>query len=228
MFFPLGDDAPLQVIRFQLVTLGIIIVNGVLFLATDVALPQQAMLAIAAGYGVVPAEFTGFSPPLIGYDPVSEPVTLLTYQFLHASWGHILSNMLFLWVFADNVEDAFGHAAFLIFYLLCGVAGALVHIALAPASIYPLIGASGAVSGVLGAYFLLFPRARVLILFSFLLPLRLSAAWVLGGWFLLQVGSVFLASHEVAVAFWAHIGGFLAGVAITLVLRNRLLIRIGR
>jgi membrane associated rhomboid family serine protease len=228
MFFPLGDNAPLQVIRFQVVTLLIILVNVVAFLSTDVALPQKVMLAIAAGYGVVPAEFLGFSPPIVGYDPISEPLTLITYQFLHASWGHILSNMLFLWVFADNVEDAFGHVAFLIFYLLCGVAGALTHIAIAPHSLNPLIGASGAVSGALGAYFLLFPRARVLIIFTFLLPLRLGAAWVLGGWFLLQVISVFMASGEVAVAFWAHIGGFLAGIALTLALRNRLLIRIGR
>ncbi len=228
MFFPLGDNAPLQVIRFQVVTLAIIVLNVVAFLATDVMQTEQTMLAIAAGFGVVPAEFFGFSPPLIGYDPISEPLTLITYQFLHASWGHLLSNMLFLWVFADNVEDAFGHMAFLIFYLLCGVAGALTHIAIAPASVNPLIGASGAVSGVLGSYFLLFPRARVLILFSFLLPLRLNAAWVLGGWFLLQVGSIFMTAGDVAVAFWAHIGGFITGIVITLALRKRLLIRIGQ
>ena len=102
-------------------------------------------------------------------------MTLITYMFLHAGWLHLISNMLFLWVFADNVEDAFGHWGFLVFYLICGIAGALIHTALQPSSHAPLIGASAAVSGVLGAYIVLFPKARVWILLLMRIPLRISA-----------------------------------------------------
>ena len=125
------------------------------------------------------------------------------------------------------MEDAFGYFAFTLFYLLCGIAGALAHVMMTPNSPAPLIGASGAVSGVIGAYVLLYPKARVWILLFFRIPLRISAIWVLGGWFLLQVFSVLTAEteNEVQVAWWAHIGGFAAGLAITLVLRSRLLIR---
>lgn len=226
MFIPIHDDAPLQVIRFQLVTLTIIVLNVGVYLITGAFRSDEAVMAVAGGFGVIPAEFFGFVEPVIGYDPVSEPLTLITYQFLHAGWMHLISNMLFLWVFADNVEDAFGHVAFAMFYLVCGVFGGLTHIAISPGSLSPLVGASGAVSGVLGAYFLLYPKSRVIVVFNFLIPLRLSALWVLGGWFLLQVASVFMAADsDVGVAFWAHIGGFVAGLALTWLLRGRLLIR---
>jgi membrane associated rhomboid family serine protease len=229
MFIPIHDEAPLQVIRFQLVTLTIIVLNVGVYLITGAFSSDRALMAVAGGFGVVPAEFFGIVEPLIGYDPVSEPITLITYQFLHAGWLHLGSNMLFLWVFADNVEDAFGHVAFAMFYLACGVIGALAHIAVTPGSLSPLVGASGAVSGVLGAYFLLYPKSRVLVLFNFFIPLRLGAVWILGGWFLLQVGALFWNENsDVGVAFWTHIGGFVAGVVITWLLRNRLLIRIAK
>jgi membrane associated rhomboid family serine protease len=130
-------------------------------------------------------------------------------------------------VFADNVEDAFGYAGFLIFYLLCGICAALVHTVIDSASAAPLIGASGAVSGVLASYLLLYPKARVWILLFMRIPLRISAAWALGGWFALQLFSVILASRdpETQVAWWAHIGGFLTGLILTFVLRSRLLVR---
>ena len=132
-------------------------------------------------------------------------------MFLHAGWLHLISNMLFLWVFADNVEDAFGYFAFVLFYLLCGIAGALAHVLMSPDSPAPLIGASGAVSGVIGAYALLYPKARVWILLFFRIPLRISAIWVLGGWFLLQIFSVLTAEQSpksrspggpISAAFW--------------------------
>jgi membrane associated rhomboid family serine protease len=136
--------------------------------------------------------------------------------------------MLFLWVFADNVEDAFGHFAFLLFYVLSGIAGGLTHVLMAPASPSPLIGASGAVSGVIAAYMLLYPKARIWILLFMRLPIRIGALWVLGGWFALQVLSLLVTGEaDVQVAWWAHIGGFIAGLAITFLLRSRLLIRIG-
>jgi membrane associated rhomboid family serine protease len=228
MFIPLHDDTPLKVIRFQTVTLAIIALNTVVFLFTGAFRGDEAMLAIAIGYGVVPSELTGgqaLYPPL---DVIAEPATLVTYAFLHGGWLHLISNMLFLWVFADNIEDAFGHAAFAVFYVIAGIAGGLAHALIDPGSQAPLIGASGAVSGVLGAYLLLYPRARVWILLFMRLPLRLGAVWVLGGWFALQIVSLFAAGPGVIeVAWWAHIGGFLSGLALTFLLRSRLLIRVG-
>jgi len=224
MFVPLHDDTPLQVIRFQYMTGALLLANVVLFLTTDAFNTEAAFAFIAAGYGLVPAELTS-GVILPGYHPVPEPLTLITYMFLHAGWLHLISNMLFLWVFADNIEDAFGHWGFLVFYLICGIAGALVHTLLHPSSHAPLIGASAAVSGVMGAYVVLYPKARVWILLLMRIPLRISALWVLGGWFLFQIFSLFIAGEEdVEVAWWAHIGGFLVGLVLTFILRSRLLV----
>jgi len=158
MLVPLKDDNPLQVIRFQVVTALIVAVNVVIFFFTGALARPEFSSAIASAYGVVPVEL--FSPGMIvpmSLEPVPEPVTLITYMFLHGGWLHLLFNMAFLWVFADNVEDAFGHVGFLLFYVLCGIAGGLMHAIMQPLSQLPVIGASGAVSGVLGAYILLFP-----------------------------------------------------------------------
>lgn len=228
MFVPLHDDTPLRVIRFQFVTLSIIAANVVVFLMTGAFTSEQALEAVATGFGVIPAELTHVGRLDPALHPVPEPATLVTYMFLHAGWLHLISNMVFLWVFADNVEDAFGHFAFLLFYLLTGITGGLTHVLMAPASFSPLIGASGAVSGVIAAYMLLYPKARIWILLFLRLPIRIGAIWVLGGWFALQVLSLLLTGQEdVQVAWWAHIGGFFAGLAITFLLRSRLLIRIG-
>ncbi len=223
MFVPLHDNTPLKVIRFQFVTLAIIVGNVVIFLMTGAFQSDMLLANVATSFGVVPSDITLGVPQ----SPVPEPLTFVTYMFLHAGWIHLISNMLFLWVFADNVEDAFGYFAFTLFYLLCGIAGALAHVMMTPDSPAPLIGASGAVSGIIGAYVLLYPKARIWILLFYRIPLRISAIWVLGGWFLLQVFSVLTAGtdSDVQVAWWAHIGGFIAGLVITLVLRSRLLIR---
>ena len=227
MFVPLHDDTPLRVIRFQFVTVAIILINVTVFLATGAFTSEQTLAIFAVGYGVVPGELTGQIAPY-GFESVLAPFTLVTYMFLHGSWWHLISNMLFLWVFADNIEDAFGYVAFVIFYLLCGIAGGLLHIAMSPASAAPLIGASGAVSGVIGGYVLLYPKARVWILLFLRLPIRIGAVWVIGGWFLLQVISLFTSRDgDADTALWAHIGGFIAGLAITFVLRSRLIIRVG-
>jgi membrane associated rhomboid family serine protease len=226
MFVPLHDDTPLKVIRFQFVTLSIIAGNVVIFLMTGAFQSDANLASVATSFGVVPSDLTHISQN-IPYSPIPEPLTFITYMFLHAGWLHLISNMLFLWVFADNVEDAFGYFAFALFYLLCGIAGALTHVVVSPDSFAPLIGASGAVSGVIGAYVLLYPRARIWILLFFRIPLRISAIWVLSGWFLLQLFSIYTAEKgdEQEVAFWAHIGGFVAGLLITLILRSKLLIR---
>jgi len=151
--------------------------------------------------------------------------TLVTSMFLHADWLHLGGNMLFLWVFGDNVEDAMGHVKFLVFYILCGVAAALAHAVSDPTSVNPMIGASGAVSGVLGAYLLLHPRVRVIVLLFYRLPLPLPAFVVLGGWIALQVYSIYSGaslphSEGASVAFWAHVGGFATGMMLITFMRR--------
>ena len=158
-----------------------------------------------------------------GADQIPAPLTYVTYAFLHGGWLHLIVNMLFMWVFADNVEDAFGHGAFLILYLLCAIGAAVVHTLVAPQSDAPLIGASGAVGGVLGAYLPLYPRARIWILLFMRLPLPIPALYVVVGWLGLQFVSLYLSPpDDVSVAWWAHIGGFASGFLLTLLLRSRL------
>jgi membrane associated rhomboid family serine protease len=223
VFIPLHDDTPHRVIRVQWITFAIIALNFIIFFFTENA--GEAQLAtIAEGFGIVPGELTSAIRPGAALNPVPEPVTLITYQFLHAGWMHIIGNMLFLWVLADNVEDAYGHAGFPLFYLLTGITGGLFHVAVAPGSADPLIGASGAVSGVIAAYVALFPRAKIWVLFGMLIPVRLPAIVILGGWFLLQIHSLWTVPADgIAIAWWAHIGGFLGGLVLTLALKKRLL-----
>ncbi|MEI8177680.1 rhomboid family intramembrane serine protease [Aestuariivirga sp.] len=228
MFVPLHDSTPLKVIRFQAVTILIIALNVMMYLTTGAFNAEAVLDQIASGYGVVPAELTHSAAPILNYDPIAEPLTLVSYMFLHASWWHLISNMLFLWVFADNIEDAYGHAAFAFLYLMSGVVAALFYVMLAPASRIPLVGASGAVSGILGAYVVLFPQARVWILLFMRIPIRIGALWVLGGWFLLQIISWWMdrADPEAGIAWTAHIGGFVAGAGLTYAIRRRLWMRL--
>ena len=225
MFIPLHDDTPLRIIRFQWMTGALIAANVLVFLFTHYVVGGDAELAALYFYGVIPAELVDMAAPE-GPTPVPETLTILTYQFLHGGWLHLLSNMLFLWVFADNIEDAFGRLNFLLFYLTCGIGAALIHALLDPVSDAPLVGASGAVGGVMAAYMLLYPRARVWILLFMRLPLRIPAAYVLGGWLALQFLMLFLApTEQIMVAWWAHIGGFATGFILTLLLRSRLVLR---
>jgi membrane associated rhomboid family serine protease len=225
VFVPLHDENPLRVIRLQLMTAAIIFVNVLVFIFGGVS-GAEAVFAADIGYGVVPNELLNFNregPAAL--NPVAEPITLITYMFFHAGWLHLLSNMAFLWVFGDNVEDAFGHFGFLLFYLLCGIAAALAHVAIYPQSNDPLVGASGALSGVMAAYFLLYPRAKILVL-AYVVPIRLPAFIVLGGWIALQVLSLGATDPNApGVAWWAHVGGFAAGFLITALLRSRLPVR---
>lgn len=172
---------------------------------------EEAVVAHFHSYGAVPGVVTGGPWP-------RSWLGLLTSIFLHGSWMHLGSNMLYLWIFGDNVEDAMGHGRFLIFYLASGVVASLAHVAAHPTSPVALVGASGAIAGVLGAYLVLYPRARILTLLIFGIFIRLveiPAAIVLSLWFLLQLlqGFVTLGVPETtAVAWWAHIGGFVAGL----------------
>jgi membrane associated rhomboid family serine protease len=221
VFIPLSDDNPLRSISFQWVNLGLIVANVVAFFLQNSEGAQAGILSFA----LIPAEL--FQAPLLGGPvafppqsvPVPEGLTLITYQFMHGDIFHLLSNMLFLWVFGDNVEDALGHVKYLIFYLLCGVAGGLLHAALLPTSSLPLIGASGAVAGVIGAYLLLHPRVLVWVLAFRFIPLHIRAAWVLGIWVATQVIMVLLSPID-QVAWWAHIGGLVAGAILVIFLRR--------
>jgi membrane associated rhomboid family serine protease len=220
MFIPLHDDTPLRMIRFQFVTLAIILLNVGIFLLSYLWVAPATGDLYAEGFGLIPQQlFQGGG----GYNPVPEPLTILTSMFMHGGWMHIIGNMLFLWVFADNVEDAFGYFGFIIFYALCGLVGGITHALVMSQSFSPLIGASGAVSGILASYLVLYPRARVWILLFMRLPVPLPAIWVLGGWFLLQVYGLAAAQPGDDIAWWDHMGGFGCGLLITLLLRTRLL-----
>jgi membrane associated rhomboid family serine protease len=221
VFIPLSDDNPLRSIRFQWVTVGLIAANVVVFLWQNVGFGETA----AASFALVPSELLQvgiFGGPAHGpYDRVDVPegYTLLTYMFLHGDIIHLSSNMLFLWVFGDNVEDAMGHIKYLAFYLICGVAGGLLHAFMLPASKLPLIGASGAVAGVISAYLILHPRVLVWVLAFRFIPLRISAAWVLGIWVVTQLIMVLLNQSD-QVAWWTHIGGMVTGAILILFMRR--------
>ncbi|NNE22842.1 MAG: rhomboid family intramembrane serine protease [Rhizobiales bacterium] len=217
MFLPIHDNTVLRLIRFQFVTGIILLINVVIFVYTHVLIGGSGEVSALTSLGAIPALFSDTATLDPSLQLVPEPATLLTYMFFHAGWLHLIANMAFLWVFADNVEDSFGHGGFLLFYLICGIVSALAHIYAAPASKAPLVGASGAVSGVMAAYLVLFPRARVWVLLFMKLPLRISALWALAGWFAFQVVSLLATKQDgtVIVAWWAHIGGFLVGLLIT-------------
>lgn len=209
---PLNDDNPTRTTPF--VSWSLLGACVAVFL-WQLSLGPEGMRAAVYAYGVIPDVLLGGSrlPPELAAVPA--PLTVVTSMFLHGGWLHLIGNMLYLWIFADNVEDGMGHGRFALFYLLCGIAAALAQALPAPDSQVPMIGASGAMSGVLGAYLLLHPRAHVLVLIplGFLSQVvRLPAMLVLGLWFLLQLLSEAAAGEGAGVAFRAHIGGFVAGM----------------
>jgi membrane associated rhomboid family serine protease len=175
----------------------------------------------AVGYGFIPSVVNDFEDLPAIYVRVPEDATYLTYAFLHANWLHLGGNLLFLWVFGDNVEDALGHIRYALFYVACAVAAAFVHSSVNPASTAPLIGASGAVAGVVGAYLVLHPRVKLWILAFGRIPLKLSAALVLIAWALFQVFNIVVAQPDEAVAWWAHLGGMASGALLVVGLRRR-------
>jgi len=210
---PLRDVIPSRTTPY--ITITIIVLNALAWLF-EVSLDPGDLNRFLTIYGVVPAYFAA--------------PTLITSMFLHGSWMHIIGNMWYLWIFGDNVEDRLGHGRFIVFYLLCGIAAALGQVFMDPASTLPTIGASGAIAGVMGAYFVLYPHSRVLTLVPWIIiweVIELPAFVLLGFWFLMQLFSagtiaVTASSHgSGGVAFAAHVAGFLVGVAGVLVLRKR-------
>jgi len=221
MFVPLYDNNFLRHIGFQYVTVLLVAANVAVFLLQQSGLPLNAVISFA----LVPNEIAqgGFlGQPVPGPNDlfaVPEQYTLVSYMFFHADWVHLLGNMLFLWVFGDNVEDAMGHVKYLLFYLLCGIAAGVAHAIVMVDSPRPLIGASGAVAGVVAAYLMLHPRVRVWVLAMKVIPLQINAALALGLWIAMQVAMV-LVPQVGPVAWWAHIGGLVAGAVLVLILRK--------
>ncbi|MGI9482408.1 MAG: rhomboid family intramembrane serine protease [Hyphomicrobiales bacterium] len=220
MFLPLADKNPLKIISFQYATVTIIALNLVNFFLYEVIYTERIEMAANYAYGVIPAVL--FDTHELGphLSRVPGELTLLTYQFFHGDWMHLIANMAFLWVFGDNVEDSLGHFRFLVFYILSGIAAGLTFALMAPASTVPLIGASGAVAGVLAAYMLLHPKQQVWVLLFMRIPVPLPALWAIVAWIGFQVFSLFTQDNNaaVAVAWWAHIGGFVAGLVLLVIL----------
>jgi len=213
--FPISDDNPR--INTPIVTWSIIGVCVLVFF-WQLSLGANGGEIAVYQFGMIPARLFGtatFDPELAAVPAWS---TVFTSMFMHGGWMHLGFNMLFLWIFGDNVEDSMGHVRYLVFYLACGVAAALAQAVVNPESAIPMVGASGAISGVLGAYLLLHPRATVrtvIFLGIFVTMMHLPALIVLGLWFLMQLASAaFSSSGEPGVAFWAHVGGFVAGMAL--------------
>jgi membrane associated rhomboid family serine protease len=208
---PLRDVIPSRTTPY--ITITIIAINGLAWFF-ELAVPREALPEFLQVYGMVPANF--------------HASTLVTSMFLHGSWSHVIGNMWYLWIFGDNVEDRVGHGRFIVFYLLCGMAAALGQIVVDPQSTLPTIGASGAIAGVMGAYFVLYPHSRVLtlVIWIFIQVVEIPAIVLLGFWFLMQLVS----AGEIAatagthggggVAFAAHVAGFLVGMGAVFLFRK--------
>ncbi len=219
-FLPLHDDKTRVLIEHAWVTWGLIAACSLVFLY-EASLAPEDITRLIFGLGLIPASVTGerhLDPGLALVPPLA---TLVTASFLHGGWMHLIANMLYLWVFGDNVEDAMGHGRFLVFYLLCGLVAALAQVAADPGSTVPTVGASGAISGVLGAYLILYPRARVLVP-VIIFPLYLPAFMLLIFWILFQVASAAAGGPMGGgVAWWEHIGGFAAGALLVIPFRHK-------
>ncbi|TCD13684.1 rhomboid family intramembrane serine protease [Oricola cellulosilytica] len=220
MFIPLHDANQLKHIKLQYVTLALIAVNVLVYLAFNLDFVPGFHNAAVFSLGYIPAVVNDFAelPPEAVLIP--EELSLVSHAFLHSGFMHLGTNMLFLWVFGDNVEDALGHFRFLAFYLLCAAAGALAHGLLLPTSEAPLIGASGAISGVIGAYLLLHPKVLIWVLAFGRIPLRLPAFIPLVLWVGYQMAAIVLYPDD-EISWAAHVGGVLTGMALVLVMRRR-------
>ena len=211
---PLKDDNPIQI--FPVMTIGIITLNILIYLY-QLSLSPEAGQALLDRYGAIPALLMHpFSPDLLiaKIAPALPPaLTVFSSMFMHGGFLHLLGNMLYLWVFGNNIEDTLGHSRFLIFYLVCGFFAAFFHTLSDMNSTIPMIGASGAIAGVLGAYILLFPRANVSTLFIFIIfikVIKVPAVLILGLWFLIQLLNA--GTEGGSIAWYAHLGGFLTGL----------------
>ena len=231
--FPYHDENDTQ--RTPIVTMAIIAANVLAWLFVQGAGAEFPLTASVCNLGLIPGELTLSVRPGTGFpmgdgvaclmDPGRQTPHVLTSMFLHGSWMHLLGNMWFLWLFGNNVEDAMTRGRFVVFYLACGLAAALLQVVANPASMIPMVGASGAISGVMGAYLLLFPRVRVmtLVVLGFFITRTALPAWVmLGYWAFIQFASGLTTVNVEGggVAFWAHVGGFAAGLVLAAAFRR--------
>jgi membrane associated rhomboid family serine protease len=235
--FPLRDENP--TLRRSVTTFAIVLANIIAWIVVQGLGSEPSLIKSTCAYGLIPGELLGkvaegTRVPLGGYlfciSGTPHWSTLFTHMFMHGSWFHLIGNLWFLLIFGDNVEDVMGRFRFVLFYLLCGVAAAGAQIYSNPSSTVPMVGASGAISGVMGAYVVLYPRAgvHVLVFLGIFVQRMLFPAWLmLGYWFLLQlVGALpSIAGPSGGIAFWAHIGGFLAGVVLVFFFADRKKVR---
>ena len=227
MLLPLRDENPL--VHTPVATIILIIANVLAWVGLQGLGSPEALGNSVCNFGLIPGDLLGTAavgPGLpadtgsyCAVDGNGSYLTLVSSMFMHGGWMHLIGNMWFLWIFGDNVEDAMGPARFVLFYLLCGVAAAATQILTAPASPIPMVGASGAIGGVMGAYALLFPRARILNWF-FLTTVSVPAYLMLGYWVLIQFLGSLQQNGTGGVAFWAHIGGFAAGAVLVWLFRR--------
>jgi membrane associated rhomboid family serine protease len=222
MLIPLYDENPFRRISYATVNWALIATNVVVFAVFQSGLVYPIRIADVASvsFGLIPVVFFGTMDLPPGYLDVPNWLTPLSASFLHGSWMHLAGNMLFLFVFGDNVEDDLGHFRYLVFYVASAVLASLAHALVLPASTSPLIGASGAVSGVVAAYVLLHPRAKIWVLVLFRIPVKLRAMWAIGAWILFQAASAYFADSSDDTAWFAHIGGLVAGAVLILLLKR--------
>lgn len=220
MFVPILDDAPVRRIRMPWVTYGFVAACTFIyvFLQSGWIFPEQARLIVSLG--LIPSVLFGDAVLPAGYALVPAWLTPATSLFLHGGFLHLAGNMLFLWVFGDNVEDDLGHLRYFVFLLLCGVGAGLAHAAAPNEVDAPLVGASGVVAGVVAAYVMLHPQVKVWVLLFYRLPLRLRAFWIIGAWVVFQLGNALLAGGSSQVAWWAHVGGFVTGAILVVALKR--------
>ena len=230
--FPYRDDNP--TLKTPIVTLILIGINVAVWVLVQGMGAEPNLSRSVCELGLIPGEFLGLLPQGVSVPMGPQTACVLgdertwftpvTSMFLHGGWFHLIGNMWFLWVFGNNVEDSMGHSRFLAFYLLCGLAAAAAQTFMSPSSAIPMVGASGAISGVMGAYIVLYPRVRVhmlVILFVFVTRIVVPAYVMLGYWFLIQlIGGGLTSGSEGGVAFWAHAGGFIAGALLILLFRD--------
>jgi membrane associated rhomboid family serine protease len=221
---PIRDDQP----RFSAPYLNNFLIGlNLLIFLFESALDPDSLKAMIFQFGVIPSHVAALLAGSSRYQPAAVLVPFFTSMFLHGSWKHVIGNMWFLWIFGDNIEDHLGHFTYLLFYLLSGVVAAMTEVALQPGLRVPTVGASGAIAGVLGAYFVLYPKARVLIWFPPIFFFHLPAWVMLGYWFALQFLSgaassiAYSSQTSGGIAFWAHVGGFVAGIVLIKLLPER-------
>lgn len=232
--FPIRDDNPQILTPYA--TWALVGLNVAAWVWVQSLGGQPGLGESICTLGLIPGELLGRLPAGVGVlvgpglrcvtADAGHWTTVLTHMFLHGGWMHLLGNMWFLWIFGNNVEDAMGHVRFVVFYLLCGIAAAALQIAADPAAGIPMVGASGAIGGVMGAYVVLYPRVNVHMLFWFgfyVTTFAIPAFWMLGYWFAVQMigGFSSLGAQGGGVAFWAHIGGFGAGALLVFLFRDR-------